>query len=391
MSISWTNKYNPEKLSEVVGQNKPISLLLSSLNSFKNKKKAILLHGPPGIGKTSIVKALAKEQNLELVELNASDLRNKKSIQEYFGAASKQASLLGKGKILFADEVDGLSGKDRGGASALTKIIKESKFPIIVTANDPYSKKLRALKKSCTVIKLNSLRYPSIKKKLREICENEGISFEESTLKKLAVSADGDLRAAINDLQTMCQGKEEITDEDLKNWSRKQEENIFNSLKLIFKSFDSNVALNSTRDLKENIDLVMYWLDENIYKEYKNKKSLRDAYRINADANIFWGRIMRWQHWRFMVYSSILSVVGVQQAKEESSRSFNMYQRPKIMSWLFRRSIKRRKIASELSIAKEKLHASSSNLNKSFWPYYQFIKEKDKKMGKELDSWLEIA
>jgi hypothetical protein len=83
-------------------------------------------------------------------------------------------------------------------------------------------------------------------------------------------------------------------------------------------------------------------------------------------------------------------VAGVQQAKSQSSGSFNMYQRPHIMNWLFQQGMKRRKIKSDLRIATEKLHASSSNLNKSFWPYYLFIKEHDKKLGKELDKYLEI-
>ena len=67
-----------------------------------------------------------------------------------------------------------------------------------------------------------------------------------------------------------------------------------------------------------------------------------------------------------------------------------MYQRPKIMNWMFQQGMKRRKIQSDLKIAKDKLHASSSNLNKSFWPYYKFIKEHNKKLAEELNKWLEI-
>lgn len=391
MSISWTQKYAPIVLSEIVGQNKPIATLIASINSFKKTKKAVFLSGPPGCGKNAILKAFANEYNLELVELNSSDLRNKNAIEEFFGVASKQASLISKSKILVADEIDGLSGKDRGGVTALIKIIKNSKFPIILVANDPYLPKLKNLKKICISISLNKLNYLSITKKLKEICINEKISFEELTLKKLAISVEGDLRAAINDLQAISEGKNKIIDEDLKKWSRNQEENIFNTLKLIFKSYDGSAALNSSQELKENIDLITYWLDENIPYEYKNKKDRKEAYRLISQSDIFWGRIMRWQHWRFLVYSSFLSIVGVQQAKSESSRFFNLYQRPKILNWMFRRGLKRRKINSELSIAKEKLHASYSNLNKSFWPYYKFIQENNKKMAKELDSWLEIV
>jgi replication factor C large subunit len=392
MTTSWTERYRPKKLSEVVGHNTAINNLRKFIDTFKNQKnKAVLLCGPPGTGKTVIVNSLANDYDVEIVELNASDLRNKDSIKTMFGAASKQASLISKGKILLADEIDGLSGtSDRGGVPALVEVIKETSFPIILTANDPYLPKLRNLRNYCTLIKLNKLNYISIKKRLEEICKKEKVSYDELTLKKLAVSCDGDLRAAINDLQTMAQGKSKITDKDLNKWSREREETIFNSLKLIFKSFDSKVALDSSDGLTEDLDVLNYWLDENIYKEYKDKKENRDAYNMTSLSNIFLSRIRRWQHWRFLVYSKYLSVVGVQQAKSQSSGSFNMYQRPHIMTWMFQQGMKRRKIKSDLRIATEKLHASSSNLNKSFWPYYLFIKEHNKKLGSELDKYLEI-
>ncbi|UCD03679.1 MAG: replication factor C large subunit [Candidatus Woesearchaeota archaeon] len=392
MPTSWTEKYRPKKLSEVVGHSTAINNLRKFIDTFKNQKNmAVLLCGPPGCGKTVIVNSLANDYDVEIVELNASDLRNKDSIKNMFGAASKQASLVSKGKILLADEIDGVSGtSDRGGVPALVEVIKETSFPIILTANDPYLPKLRSLRKYCTLIKLNKLNYISIKKRLEEICKKEKVSYDELTLKKLAVSADGDLRAAINDLQTMAQGKSKITDKDLNKWSREREETIFNSLKLIFKSFDSKVALDSSDGLTEDLDVLNYWLDENIYKEYRDKKDNRDAYTMISFSNIFLSRIMRWQHWRFLVYSKYLSVAGVQQAKSQSSGSFNMYQRPHIMNWMFQQGMKRRKIKSDLRIATEKLHASSSNLNKSFWPYYLFIKEHNKKLGKELDKYLEI-
>jgi replication factor C large subunit len=131
------------------------------------------------------------------------------------------------------------------------------------------------------------LNYITIKKRLETICKAEKVSYDELTLKKLAVSADGDLRAAINDLQTMAQGKDKITDDDLNRWGREREETIFNSLKLIFKSFDSRVALDSSNGLTEDLNVLNYWLDENIYKEYRDKKDNRDAYNMISLSNIF--------------------------------------------------------------------------------------------------------
>lgn len=389
----WTEKYKPETLSEVAGQNKAIKKLKKFVNNFKNqKKKAVLLHGPPGSGKTVIVKALASDYDLDLIELDASDLRNRKSIEELFGAASKQASLLKKSKILFADEIDGLSGrKDRGGTGALKKVIKETNFPVILTANDPYASKLRSLRKKCKLIKMRKLNYLSIRKRLRQICEAEGISHEKPVLKKLAAAAEGDLRAAINDLQTIAQGQEKITDDDLRHVVREKEESIFNALKIVFKSKDLGAAFDAANDLSEDLGVLNYWIDENVYKEYKRGRERSKAYNAISLSDIFLGRIRRWQHWRFLVYSKALTVAGVQKAKSKSHKGFVMYKRPKIMNWMFQKGRKRRKIKGELKSAGEKLHASSSRLNKSFWPYYKFIKKHNNEVGNKIDEWLDIG
>src|SRR3989338_8658718 len=85
-------------------------------NYSKQKKRALLLHGPSGTGKTAAIHALAKKLNLELVEVNASDYRKADEIELKIGGAVKQMSLFGTGKLIFIDEVDGFAGnEDRGG------------------------------------------------------------------------------------------------------------------------------------------------------------------------------------------------------------------------------------------------------------------------------------
>ena len=78
-------------------------------------KKGVILHGAPGTGKTSLAYAIAFELDAEILELNASDLRNKQKVAEIIGPASRQKSLFKKNKILLIDEVDGISARDRGG------------------------------------------------------------------------------------------------------------------------------------------------------------------------------------------------------------------------------------------------------------------------------------
>lgn len=123
--------------------------------------RAALLSGPPGIGKTSTARMICKQLGYEVVEQNASDTRNKASLESaikdlstnkslnYFSVAGRQkekdntnpiAAALGglatQKSVIIMDEVDGVGAGDRGGIAALVKIIKESKTPIICICND---------------------------------------------------------------------------------------------------------------------------------------------------------------------------------------------------------------------------------------------------------------
>ena len=147
---NWTKKYQPKTLNDVVGQQK--------IKTSISKTKPLILYGPTGTGKTSIIYAYAKEKNLELLEINASDVRNKNAIESKIGASIKQQSLFSKGKIILIDEIDALSGtKDRGCIQALMKLIPKSGHPLVFTCTNAYSDKLSKLRRKCTMIELEEL------------------------------------------------------------------------------------------------------------------------------------------------------------------------------------------------------------------------------------------
>ncbi len=108
---NWTEKYRAQKFIDIKGQELAVSKLKNFFANFPSSKKALLLHGPAGVGKTSMAHVISNEFDLEIYELNASDFRNKEQLEKKLKPASEQKSLFKKGKLLLVDEVDGLSSR----------------------------------------------------------------------------------------------------------------------------------------------------------------------------------------------------------------------------------------------------------------------------------------
>ena len=151
--LPWPEKHRPSSIDQIEGNSDQIRTIKTWILSWKNKlpdKRAVLLVGPPGTGKTASIGALANDLDMEIVEFNSSDKRNKGSIETLVWRAASQQTLDGRPRIILLDEVDGLSGtSDRGGVGAIIKVIKSSVHPIMMTANDPDSPRLKDLYKIC--------------------------------------------------------------------------------------------------------------------------------------------------------------------------------------------------------------------------------------------------
>ena len=327
---SWISKHVPKSVKQVQGQDLSVAQLRDFVTGFKKqKKKAILLYGPTGCGKTSSVYAVAAELALEIIEVNASDTRNAEEINSIVGSASKQLSLFSKGKIILLDEIDGLAGQqDRGGVGAIAKIIEETSFPVVMTAIDPFDSKFSPLRKNSEVVQYNALDYKSVMAVLKRICEAEHVEYSDQALQTLARKVDGDLRGAINDLQTLCASTKKLTEKEILDVSeREKKQPITNALLKVFKTTQQDVCLGAFDYIDEDMDECFLWVEENIPLEYTLAKDNAAAFDYLSRADVFRGRIRRWQHWRFMAYIYQYLTAGIAFAKDEKYKSFVKYQR----------------------------------------------------------------
>ena len=376
----WVHKYSPKRTKEVVGHKDAIARITRYLEHYRPGGKPLLLIGKSGLGKTAVVHALCHELDFELLEVNASDSRNKEAIDSIVGQASKQQSLFFRKKAILVDEVDGVSGmQDRGGIAALIAIIPSSKFPIIFTANDKESEKLKPLFKASDVVEMDELKNEEILARLAHIAKEENLSIEKEQLSAISRRAGTDLRGAINDLQSLAQGKA-ITKEDVEQLSQREtEENVRAALLRIFKTTSAEVALPAFDNVDEDVDRLLLWIDENLPREYKTPEDLARGFDALAEADKHFGRIRRWQYYRYYVYIYNLLSAGIALAKDKKYPGATEYKPTGriLRMWIYnQKNFKRKKIAEALS---PHLHASTRRIRQDTLPYLKFMAKHDKK------------
>ncbi|MFH1787396.1 MAG: replication factor C large subunit [archaeon] len=380
--MQWTEKYRPKKFQEVEGQQEIIPKIKEFMASFNLKKnsgripkKTLVIHGSPGTGKTTLAYVIANEFNSEIFELNASDLRNKDKLREILKPAIEQRSLVKKSKIILIDEADGISGYyDRGGVMEMLSLIQLTSYPIIITANDIWSKKLSSLRKKSEMIQLKEINYKIIKDVLIKILRKENHFVDNDTITKIAIKSRGDLRAAINDLQSISKlDKSDSLDLDERN----KEVDIFNALRLIFKGKPTNETLKIFDSVNMNIDEIILWVEENIPAEYQGEELLK-AYELLGKVDVFKGRIHRQQYWRFLVYENIFLSYGIASSKKNLKTKFTSYKKPTriLKIWLNnQRTIKKKSIAIKYA---KYVHISIKRAMNEFPMIQQIIKSNPK-------------
>ncbi len=377
--IPWTRKYAPKKGSDVVGQDEALARVRKHVEAYKRGARPLIVAGPPGIGKTSLVEAIAHDMDVDVIEINASDARGKAAIESLVGAAARQRSLFMRGRIILVDEVDGVSGvSDRGGIGALVDIADDSSYPIIFTANDIDEDKLKPLRKKAEAIALAPPAPALIAQRLGKIARSEKVDVAEETLAVIARRCAGDMRAAITDLQSLATGSEITRAQVDTLFEREREEEVAQALMRIFKTTSAEVARPAFEHVREEPQRLMLWIEENLPKEYKRPDDLARALEALAEADRFFGRIRRWQYYRYYVYIYDLLTAGIALAKESKYPGAAEYKdttRP-LTIWIYnQKNAKRKRLAEQLA---PQLHTSRRRVERDVLPYLSLVWKKDK-------------
>src|SRR3989344_5202973 len=352
----WTEKYSAKTINEFINKEKAIQLRKYIID----KEKLIIVHGKTGLGKTTSIHKLADELNYEIIELNSSNLRNKDAIERILIEASQQISLFRTGKLILIDEIDNLSGtKDRGAIPTILELAKSTRYPIILTLNDLYNDKISNIRKKAKIIEFEKPNFAQIYDLLKSICDKEKISYTETELKQLA-RQHVDIRAAINDLQILTTDKKLILSDI---HERDTTDSIMNVLSLIFKSKETAIISKKIENL--DLDELRLWIEENLPLEYEGE-DLINAYEMLSKSDVFKGRIIRQQYWRFLVYQNFLLTSGIALSKKDKTNSFIAYKRNSrlLKIWINNnKNIKKKSIVKKIA---SRTHDSAKNIKENF-------------------------
>lgn len=229
----WTDKYAPRQLKELVGNKANVERLQAWLRDWPKSRaahfkkpgpnatntfRAMLISGPPGVGKTTAVHLVCKLEGYQVLELNASDTRSKKlleaaltdtisnrSIQGWAtqGAAAAAAGVpITDRTVIVMDEVDGMSGGDRGGVGAINALIRKTQVPIICICNDRRNPKMQPLYSTTFNMTFAKPTVQAIRSRMLSIAFREKLRIPAEVMDQLIVAAQSDLRLVTNMLAT---------------------------------------------------------------------------------------------------------------------------------------------------------------------------------------------
>ena len=369
----WSDFYRPVKVQDMVGNEEARSYVVKWLLKWTDGTRPLMLIGPPGAGKTSIVKALAQQFGYDLIEMNASDTRNKGVLTETILPILTNRSLIAEKTLLFLDEIDGISGRqDLGGIESLIMLIKEPTVPIIMAANNRDSK-LKTLTKICKVVEFNSVHPSLLLLFLNYVLRQQGKDMPIEEKNGIVKGANGDIRSLLNMAQSKVSGYEAMRDVSFGI-----------DISLAITSFFIAPTIEVGRQILMRIEGgypdphfaqspeqrrkdILSALFSSIVSSKLEVGKIAGALDVLSKCDLLMGRVSKKRHWNLLRYLNSLLSHGLFYALEDRNTTYNQYSQP----WQVSAPIIARRLALRgllVSLA-AKTHNSASVFGATYLPY----------------------
>ncbi len=218
--IPWIEKYRPKNLDEIVGNEYTIERL-KFIVQYGNLPN-LILSGPSGVGKTTSILCLANEllgENYKeaVLELNASDARGIDVVRNKIKLFAQKKVILPYGlyKIIILDEVDSMTSAAQQ-ALRRTMEIYSGTTRFILACNTS-TKIIEPIQSRCVILRYSKLSNDELKKRLKEVVKKEDMEnkINNDGLDSIIFNADGDLRSALNILQTTTSCYDFVSSENI--------------------------------------------------------------------------------------------------------------------------------------------------------------------------------
>lgn len=377
----WTTKYAPTSVNMICGNKGAVEKLQAWLRAWRKnaksgfkhpgkdgsgKYRSVMIHGPPGIGKTTAAHLVANLEGYDVLESNASDTRSKRlvengivgvldttSLQGYFSGSGKKVESEKKNMVLIMDEVDGMSAGDRGGVGAMAAVAKKTQIPLILICNERRLPKMKPFDHVTYEIPFRRPTAEQIRARLSTVCFREGLRIPPPVLDSLIEGTHSDIRQVINMLSTVKLDQQNLDYDKGKEMSKAWEKHvILKPWDIVGKILNAQMFSPSSKStLNDKIELYFndhefsyLMLQENYLRtrpvlanNYQGKEQKLKMLELadNAASSISDGDLVdrmihgSQQQWSLMPTHAVFSFV------RPASYSYgNMMDRPGFTSWL---------------------------------------------------------
>jgi replication factor C large subunit len=369
----WSEIYRPVKVREMIGNEDERLMVMKWLSGWVAGSKPLLLIGPPGVGKTTLVHALARQLDYDLIEMNASDTRNRDQLEQLISPILVNTSIFGKNILLFLDEVDGISGReDTGGIESIVRIMKQPTIPVIMAANSRDAK-IKELAKVCKTIEFNAVTPRLLMLLIDHVLNHQKKKLNLSEKTSIVDKAHGDVRLLLNILQAKVSGYDASANasadidiaEAINGFFRAQNEDAARSFLLNADASyqDPRFGMSAEERRKDMLGALF----SSIVSSRIDIVTLADLLEVVSRADLIVGRIARKRQWSLLRYIDNIIAKDLFEKSRSKSIRYNQYSmRWDVMGPIFARSRSLKPILEEMAHVS---HSSISMFGCLYLPY----------------------